>query len=237
MKTGSRLAALALVLGAAGATAAPPADGRWEGTIAIPGGPQPLVIDIEHGADGLAATAILPGRGVKGAPLRELVADADALQASLSAVLPFPSDDPPRLTLRDAGGGRAQGQLAFAGLSAPVTLVRTGQAQVDRPAPNKPVSAELAGRWVGRYELFGSPRQVTLTLAGPRAEMVIVGRRTTTIAFDSVREGRRFVALGGNEYGIGFEGRWREAGGPIEGVFLQGPLELPLTLTRAADGG
>jgi hypothetical protein len=224
----------ALLAGPAGAAA--PAEGRWDGTIAVPGAPQRLVLDLEpDAAGGWSGSVILPGRGVKGAPVHELVVEAGQVRFSLAAALPFAADKPPVVVLAPAGVGRLAGHIEFAGLSAVVEVSRQGPPQVDRPPRNQPVGPELGGRWVGSYELFGQPRQVTLTLDGEQAEMVIVGRRTTRVPFEQVRQGEHWLTLSGNEFGIDFEGRWRS--GQIEGTFQQGPIERPLTLRRAETGG
>ena len=62
--------AAACALPACGAIAAPDASGRWEGSVAIPGNPLRLIIDLEPDARGRwQGSAVLPDRGVKGAPL------------------------------------------------------------------------------------------------------------------------------------------------------------------------
>jgi hypothetical protein len=237
-ETRSTVAITALLLCAcacacAGLQAAEPLEGRWEGRIEVPGAPQPLVIDLAPLEGGWLGSAILPGRGVKGAALGDLRVTADGVDATLGAALPGPVDPPPALGLRLDAGGALRGELQLSGLAAPVVLQRSGAAQVDRAPASTPVVAALAGEWRGGYEFLGYPRSVSLRLEGTRAQMRIVGRRTTDIDFTRVRQRGSFLSLSGNPYDIGFEGLWDADKGLIDGSFLQGPIELPLCLERA----
>lgn len=210
--------------------------GRWEGRIEVPGAAQALVIDLEHEASGgWIGSAILPGRGVKGAPLQKLQSDGDTLRFDLSAALPFPPATPPQLALRRDGKDGLRGEMRFEGLLAAVVLRRTGEAQLDRPPISQPIGAALAGTWTGRYELFGQPREVSLRLDSKTARMTIVGQRTTEIDFALRRQHGTQLELSGNPYDIVFEGAADTGRGLIDGVFLQGPLELPLPLQRVPE--
>jgi hypothetical protein len=230
--------ALAAALALLAPLALAAADGRWEGLIAVPGAPQRLVLDIAtDAAQRWSGSVILPGRGVAGAPLRDLSVDASLVRFSLAAALPFSAAAPPVVVLRPEGADRMTGTIEFAGLTSAVEVTRRGPPQLDRPPPNRPVGRDLAGRWSGSYEIFGQPRQVTLTLDDAQAEMVIVGSRTTHVPFRRVQRGEHVLLLSDNDFGITFEGRWPTASGQIEGLFGQGPVELPLNLRRAGDGG
>jgi len=123
--------------------------------------------------------------------------------------------------------------LRLGGLSAPLLLQRTGAAQVQAAPTSTQVTAALAGVWRGHYELFGYPREVTLTLvAGTpgKAELVIVGKRTTQVPIDRVVQGPVFVNIESSEMGLTIEGRW--GGGAIDGTLQQGAVEVPLVLRR-----
>jgi hypothetical protein len=211
--------------------------GRWEGVVRIPGAPMPIVIDL-----GAAAGSVtLPGRGVSGAPLRELAAGASGIVANLSAAIPSPGGNAPpssiELTLQP--DGRLEGTFRQGGHSAPVTLLRSGDAQVTKAPASTPISAALAGVWKGRYELFGYPREVTLTLkdgppAAGNAALVIVGKRTSNVPIDRVVQGTSFITFESDEYGMTIEGR--VSAGTIEGTLQQGPFEVPLVLRREGAG-
>jgi hypothetical protein len=208
-------------------------EGRWEGVVRIPGAPMPIVIDVEAGA----GSVTLPGRGVSGAPLRELAAGASGLVANLSAAIPAfgGSAPPPSIELTLQPDGRLAGTLRQGGHAAPVALLRSGEAQVTKPPASTPIGAALAGVWKGRYELFGYPREVTLTLKdGPpapgNAALVIVGRRTSNVPIDRVIQGPSLITFESDEYGMTIEGR--VGADAIDATLQQGPFEVPLVLRR-----
>jgi len=99
------LKSIALPLSAAllmsAARAAPDPSGRWEGTAEIPGAPLPLVVDLSRAPAGaLQGSVILPGRGVKGAPLQAVESDDAGLSFGLATAFNPPADQAPRVTLR-----------------------------------------------------------------------------------------------------------------------------------------
>jgi len=210
--------------------------GRWEGTIEVPGAEQALVLDLIRDPKGeWSGYAILPGRGVSGAELHGLRVTEREVFFSLEAAMPFPSENPPELSLGLDSEERLQGRFRMAGLEAPAVLERSGDARPASRPRSTPVAAALAGHWSGTYAIFGQPRQVSLKLDGTQATMRIVGRRTTDVPFALVQQRGDFLALSGNEFDIAYEGRWDAAGASIEGTFMQGPLELPLSLVRDAE--
>ena len=236
------LLAGAFALSAVDAIAAPDASGRWEGAVDIPGNPLRLVVDLDRDARGQwQGSAVLPDRGVKGAPLSELGVDGCAVRFGLEAAFTGGGGAQPQVVLACQPDGALAGTFELAGNRAAVTLRRTGAAQVDRVAPNSVISAALAGRWTGRYELGGYAREVTLTLAnrtggGGGGRLVVVGKRTTTLEMDRVIEGREFVMLGASAADFRIEGRFAPADGTIDGAVLLDGFEAPIVLHRQADG-
>lgn len=222
-------------LSAAVAAAVPDVSGRWQGSVDIPGHPMPLVVDLERDAGGQwQGSAILPGRGVKGTPLSELSVQGCDVAFRLAATF---DGAPPRIALGCLPDGALAGSFTLAGNSARVSLRRSGPAQVDRVPPNSVITPALAGRWTGRYELGGVPRAVTLTLAnrpgqGGGGQLVIVGKRTSTLVVDQVTQGREFVVLNASAADFRIEGRLADVEGRMEGVVLQGPFEAAIVLLR-----
>jgi hypothetical protein len=234
---GTVLAMFMLV--AAEAAAAPEPIGRWQGVAEIPGAPMPLIVDIARdGARQWIGSVTLPGRGVKGAPIDGLEVSESGLRMGLVAA--FPGAPGPVVEARVSwrADGSLAGELHQGGHAAPLVLRRSGEAQVDVPERSTPVSAALAGTWVGRYELDGYPRDVTLKLANgangiATGKLVVVGRRTTTLVLDHVVQGAQFIALKASAADFRIEGRWSDADGTIRGQMQQGPFEAPLVLRRA----
>ncbi len=234
----SKSALIALGLAAcAGARAAPDPAGRWEGVADIPGRPLRLVVDLDRDAQGRwEGSAILPGRGVKGARLDDLAVGGCDVRFGLAAAFPQGDTLKPQVALACQADGSLAGTLALGGRSTAVTLRRSGAAQVDRPAPSGVLSPSLTGRWTGRYELGGVPRDVTLTLANRDGigggQLVIVGKRTTTLAVDQVTQGREFVTLKASAADFRIEGRFSPDEGVIDGGVAQGPFEAAIVLHR-----
>jgi len=231
---------LAAGLACAGARAATDPAGRWEGAADVPGQPLRLVLDLDRDAQGRwAGSAILPGRGVKGAAVDGLAVSGCDVRLGLAAAFPGGETLQPRLALACQADGTLAGTFSLGGRSAPVSLRRSGPAQVDRPPTGSPITSALAGTWTGRYELGGFPREVTLTLAnGPGGtgggQLVIVGKRTTTLQVDQVVQGREFVTLRASSAGFSIEGRFAPQDGVIDGAVSQGPFEAAIVLHRQA---
>ena len=239
----SKLALFAIALAASAATrATPDAAGRWVGAADIPGHPLRLVVDLDHDAQGRwEGSAILPGRGVKGAPLDALAVTGCDVRFGLTAAFPGGDTLQPKLALACQADGTLAGTFALGGRSTSVTLHRSGAAQVDRPATSSVISPALAGRWTGRYELGGFAREVTLTLANRDGkgggQVVIVGKRTTTLDVDQVTQGREFVTLRASAADFRIEGRFSADDGVIDGGVAQGPFEAAIVLRRQAAAG
>ena len=235
------LFALSLAAGA-GAHATPDAAGRWEGVADIPGRPLRLVVDLDRDAQGRwEGSVILPGRGVKGAPLDALAVAGCDVRFALSGAFSGGDSLQPKMALACQPDGSLAGTFALGGQVTAVSLHRSGAAQVDRPAPSSVISAALAGRWRGRYEIGGVPREVTLTLANrdgsAGGQLVIVGKRTTTLVVDQVTQGREFVALRASAADFRIEGRFSPDAGVIDGGVAQGPFEAAIVLRREAAAG
>ena len=236
------LALVAILFGSAAAAVAAEPTGRWQGVADIPAAPMPLLVDIApDGAHRWVGSVTLPGRGVKGVPIEALQVSEGSVRLNLAAAFPGPRGPVVQADLRWLADGSLGGEFRQGGHIAPVLLRRTGVPQVDLPEPATAVSAALAGTWVGRYELDDYPRDVTVKLAvgmtGVAAgELLVVGRRTTTLTIDRVVQGSQFIVLKATAADFRIEGRWSAAEGTIRGEMLQGPFEAPLVLRRTGAG-
>ena len=223
-----RLASLILV--ALLCHAAEPAEGRWEGTIQIPGTPLAAIIDLAQSAGAWIGSATVPGF-TKGAPLADIVVRDSAVSFTLKGAL----GDPKFTGRLDAG--TLDGSFVQAGNSAAFHLRHSGPPQVDLPRQSTAVAAELAGDWQGEFTLGGNRLKASLKLtnqpgSAAAAQFVITGRRETHIPVDLVRQEGDFVTVVSSQYRISFEGRFQKDAGKLSGTFAQGPVENPLTLRR-----
>jgi hypothetical protein len=135
--------------------------------------------------------------------------------------------------------GHLSGEFRQGGNNAPFVLEKTGPPQVEFPPRSTAVSKELEGEWKGEYELNGFPRHVTMKFAnrGPGEaglEFVIVGKKTNNVPVSLLTQEGDFLSIKSSEFGITYEGRFRNEAGEIKGTFTQGPFELPLVMRRAA---
>ncbi len=212
--------------------------GRWEGSIQIPGREFNLIVDLDR-TDGKNWTGsiIIPGLGVKGAALTELVVSDSGISFAIKSALASARTGVATLEGHLNNDGELIGNFLQAGNSAPFALKRTGPPQVELPRKSTPISKDLAGEWKGDYEMDGYPRHVTLTLAGHGAEpgtaqLVVVGKRTTNAPIDLVTDENGFLTIESHEIGVTYEGRLQKDPGEIKGTFTLGPFELPLVLRR-----
>jgi hypothetical protein len=223
-----RFAFLALL--AALCHAAEPAEGRWEGAIAIPGTPLTAIVDLAQSGGAWTGSATVPGF-TKGAPLSDIVVRDSAVTFTLKGALGDPKFN-----------GRLEsaaltGSFEQAGNSAAFRLLRSGPPQVDLPRQSTAIPASLAGDWQGELTLGANPLKAVLTLANHEgaaatALLVVTGKRETKIPIDLVRQEGDFLTLVCSPYRITFEGRLRKDTGELAGTFAQGPVESPLTLRR-----
>jgi len=214
-------------------------EGRWEGVARIPGRELRLIVDLAPGAAGAwMGSIIVPGLGLKGAPLANLSVSASDLAFDLGGALATPALGPARFSGQRRGAA-IDGELKQAGNVAAFSLVRVGPAQVELPPRSTAVSRGAEGRWEGTYELGGYPRRVTITIenragsAEASATFVIIGKQTNTLPVDLITEEGTSLRIESQATKVSYEGRLDAERNEIRGAIEFGSLELPLTLRRA----
>ena len=217
-----------------------PLEGRWEGRVEIPGRALSVIVDIAPtDATGWTGSIVIPGVGIKGAALANLVVTDSEVSFDLGSVLSTPARGPALFKAKLQTADRLAGEMRQAGNVAPFTLAKRGPAHVDPPARSTAVGPELATQWVGEFELAGYPRQVTLTLdnrgdGGAHATFVIAGKRTTDVPVELVIQQGSLLRFESPPMQIVFEGRVQGDSSEIAGMIEVGPFERPLVLRRAA---
>jgi hypothetical protein len=134
--------------------------------------------------------------------------------------------------------GTFSGDFMQAGNRAAFVFKRIGPPQVEAPLRSTLVTKEIEGEWKGEYQIFGTPRNVTLKLANgaensATAELVVVGRKVNNLPVDLVTQEGDLVTIESHQTGIGYEGRFNKDANEIKGTFMQGPVELPLVLRKS----
>ena len=220
--------------------AAPPPEGRWEGPLQIPGRPLQLVVDLAQDRAGAwVGSIIIPGLGIKGAPLANLVVTDCDLTFDMGNSLSSPTLGPASFKAHRCTGGGMAGEMTQGGNVAPFSLQRIAPAQVEVSPRSTAVGRDIEDRWTGDFELGGYPRHVTITLenhaaAAATARFVVVGKQTTDLPVDLVLEEGNFLRIESQANRVAFEGRFFKESGEIRGIVELGPLELPLVLHRSA---
>ncbi len=231
-----RFAFIIVLCSALLARADEPAAGRWEGSAQIPGQELRLIVDLARDGGAWSGSIIVPGFGVKGAPLKDITLNGSDLSFSIKGALSGQNVEPPKFTARVDANGKMSGEMLQAGNKAPFALEKVGSPQVEAPPGSTAIAKELEGEWKGEYEMLGYSRKVTLKLMnrgadGASADFLIVGKKENHLPVDLITQSGDFVTIESHSFGITYEGRRK--GEQLEGTLLQGALETPLTLKRS----
>jgi len=223
---------------AALARAADGPEGRWQGVLRIPARDFPLVVDLAPGPAGAwTGSAIIPGLGLKGAPLTNIAVAGADVAFDLGNALRSPEHGAATFRGRATSADRMSGDLSQGGNVAPFTLVRTGAAQVEAPVGSTPVRPDFAAAWTGRIMPGDYPRDVEITVsnhenAAATATLFIVGKRRNELPVDLVVEEGEFLRVESSSNRVTFEGRYDKARDMLEGSVDLGSFELPVVLRR-----
>ena len=223
-----RLIAILIVAAALPCRAEEVISGRWEGSAQIPDNELNLIVDLSQENGAWVGSIIIPGLGLKGAPLTDIKVQSPDVNFAVKGALGI------QLKLRLDANNKLAGNFEQAGNRAPATLQKTGPPQVEYPPRSTPVAKELEGEWKGDYEMLGYTRHVSIKFAnhpdGAIADFVIVGRKHNVLPVDLVTQEGDLVTVDSHEMGFSFEGRLRN--GKLTGAIQQGAIETPLELAR-----
>lgn len=231
---------LLLCLPALTCAAANTPEGRWEGTLQIPGRALRLVVDLaQNGAGAWTGSIIITGLGIKGAPLSNLEVTGSSLTFDMGDLLRSPVFGPAAFEARLGAVDSMAGDMSQGGNAASFSLKRIGPPQVELPARSTAITREIEGQWIGEYELGGYSRHVTIELenhagAGATARFVIVGKRTYDLPVNLVIEEGNFLRIESQASHVAFEGRWLKGNREIKGMVAVDDVERPLVLRPAA---
>jgi hypothetical protein len=203
--------------------------GRWEGTAQIPGNELTVVVDLSQENGAWVGSIVIPGLGLKGAPLADIKVQPPDVDFAVKGALGI------QLKLQLEANNKLIGNFEQGGNRALATLQKTGPPQVEYAPRNTPVAKELEGEWKGDYEMLGYTRHVSIKFAnapdGGTAEFLIVGRKRNVLPVDLVTQEGEMVTVDSHEMGFSFEGRLKN--GKLTGAVRQGAIETPLVLVRA----
>ena len=225
----ARLITILIVAAALPCRAEDVISGRWEGTARVPDDELTVVVDLAQENGAWVGSIIIPGLGLKGAPLTNIRVQPLDVNFAVKGALGI------ELNLHLVSNNKLAGNFEQAGNRAPATLQKTGPPQVEYPRRNTPVAKELEGEWKGDYEMLGYTRHVSIKFAnhpdGATADFVIVGRKHNVLPVDLATQEGDLVTVDSHEMGFSFEGRLRD--GKLTGAIRQAATETPLVLARA----
>ena len=216
------------------ARAAEPAAGRWEGEVQIPDRALTLIVDLAPAENGKwDGSVIIPGFDVKGKQLNDIAVRGSDVSFTITTGLGLHATFKGKIS-----GDSLGGDFTESGNTARFVLRKTGPPQVEALPRSTVVSKELEGEWKGQFQLYGYPRTVTIKLTnhgndGATADFVVVGRKTTNLPVDLVKQEEKFLTIESHETGFSFEGVVNEQIGEIKGAIAMRSLEFPLVLQRA----
>ncbi len=134
------LLALIVCLPALACSAARPPEGRWEGRVEIPGSELQLIVDLAQGsAGGWAGSIVIPGLGIKGAALSNVVVTDTDVAFDIGKVLGTPTHGPAGFRAHLIAADGMAGEMRQAGNVAKFALTKIG------PGPGRIVAAKHGG--------------------------------------------------------------------------------------------
>ena len=214
-----------------------PAAARWEGAVQIPGTELRFVIDLAQASDGQwTGSAIVPGFGIKGAPLADITVKESDVSFTIKGAL-----GDPKFKGRLTANSTMTGDYQQGGNTAPFTLQKAGPPQVEAPRHSTPIRQELEGTWQGEMDFMGTVK-VQLDLAnqpGGNATAKFTFKRTKErpLPLNLVTDEGGILTVQATDMGITYEGKLRKEANEIYGTFQQGPIEVSLVLHPAAKSG
>ncbi|HJT79794.1 MAG TPA: hypothetical protein VJ719_01245, partial [Chthoniobacterales bacterium] len=194
-----------------------------------------LVVDLSSDKAGAwNGSVIIPGLNVKGLPLQELTVKGPDASFAIKGGSGVPLEASCKGKLTD---GILTGNFTQGGRTAPFRLKQTGPPQVEAAPRSTPITSDIEGEWHGEYELFGYPRKVTLKLTnnadkGATADFVVVGKKVNNLPVDLITQENNLISVYSHETGISIEGQFHKQTNEIRGSWIQGPIEVPLSLKR-----
>jgi hypothetical protein len=213
--------------------ASEPAAARWEGLVQIPGRPVTLVVDLDQNSAGQwTGSAIVPGFGVKGTPLKDIVVHDSDVAFAIPGALGGPT-----LQGRVGTDGTLSGDYQQAGNKARFLLRKAGPSQVEPPRQSTAVRSDLEGEWQGDMNFAGRQLHVRLKLVNhdgkAAAQFQVTGKVERTLPFDLVMQDGELLTVESTETGLRYEGHFRKEVNEVGGTFSQGPMETELVLHRS----
>jgi hypothetical protein len=202
--------------------------GHWEGAIAAPFGEIPIALDIARRDGTVMATFSRQDGSVSGFPLSDVELSGSDL----------------KMTLKANGGGTLRASItgtqmtgsfaAFAG-TVPFAVTRTGEARFAAALVNKAVSNTLEGTWSARLAAGADSTTFRMTLVNHpdgTATGTIADEHNVEVSLKVTQDGMTVMLEIPSARGT-YTGTLNADGTAIEGNYVEGALNTPMTFVRA----
>ena len=213
------------------AQAGPDITGHWEGVIQAPEMTVNFEVDFTRGSKGgFTGTVNLPAERIRHLPLTKV-------EVSGSSITFQARSDQPLTGVVSADGKSITGDMRAMAGTAPFTLTRTGEPQLDPPVHNAPVAKTFEGKWAGSLASRMGEVHRVLSIAnaddGAAARVFNLDQGSLEIPATTITVTGSTVALEFKSIAATYTGVLSAEGTEIAGTFSQSQGSAPLTFTRA----
>jgi len=210
----------------------PDVTGHWEGIIHAPEMAVNFEVDFARDRKGvLVGTVNLPAERIRHLPLTKVAVSGSSITFQARS-------DQPLTGVVAADGKTITGDMSAMGGTAPFTLTRAGEAQVDAPARNAPVGKALEGNWAGSLASRAGAMRLVLSIAndddGATARIVNLDQGSLEIPASAITMRDSTVTLEFASIGASYAATLSPDGSVLAGTFSEARGSVPLTFNRAS---
>ena len=205
-------------------------EGRWEGVIETPNGDLKFVVDLKQDPEaGWIGAISVPVQKLEGLRLSNITVKESAVGFGMK----MPGD--PRFEGKLAKeGGKITGELTQGGASLPFSLSRTGDAQVQKPPRNAPLTKELEGTWEGSLTVKEQKLRIRFVLSntngGASGTLISLDQGNAEFLIEKITQTESKLVLDVPVIRGSWAGTLKEK--ELVGEWTQGGTTFPLTLTK-----
>lgn len=205
--------------------------GHWEGALDTPNGAMKLELDFARDSGGAwMGTISLPAQGTKGLALMDVAVKENSVAFKLKA-----PGDPLFQGKLSEDGTKISGDLTQGGATIPFDVTRTGDARIEKPAVNAPLSADLEGTWEGTLDAGGAQLRLRFVLqnvsGAGKGHIISIDQGGSEIPISKITQAGSHVSIEVPVVSGAYEGELK--GNQITGEWTQAGKRFPaLTLTK-----
>lgn len=200
--------------------------GHWDGTATVYNEAVAINFDLVTAADGtISGTLSQPGEGIKHLPLLSVTL-AD------STVSIVAREDQPFSGRLSEDGQTIEGIMAITGFQIPITLLRSGEPQIEQVTPSPAVAEEFTGAWKGSLAATQLALHIRNADGVASAEIINLNQGNMKIPAANIRVAGAVITMDLAAINGAFTGKVNADATAIEGSYTQGSAQLPLTFTK-----